>query len=127
MNKQYLAGFFDASGNILLYKRKDKRARRGFTYNLTVSMIRVNKKLLTHIKSICKTKIVIVSKKKEVYRIQIQNLQGAKNLLEYLKADVVSQKRLVKTALRYCRSRLKEQGYSTEEISITKKIARMKG
>lgn len=126
MDKQYLAGFFDGSGNISIQKRRDKRAVDGFTYLLMLSMIRVNGRLFKEIKKICKTKIIVKSQKKGLYRIQIVNLRGIRAFLEYAGNNLISKKQLAKEALDYCRSRLSHEiTYSKKEIKTINRLIKI--
>ena len=52
MNRAYLAGFFDGDGCVGIYKYKSKSARRGFKFQLIVSISQKNRFILDEIQKI---------------------------------------------------------------------------
>jgi len=122
LSLQYIAGFFDGEGSIVIWKRREKKSPREYNINLEVRINNTNKIVIDKINTLIGGNIRIKSKKdcKPCYEIIISNYRGILNFLEKIYPYLVVKKEIAKLTIEFCRSRLKnyKKPYSEKELCL---------
>lgn len=125
LSKQYLAGFIDGEGYLSVVTHSDTRTKRGFTLQPVIAIGSVDKIILDEISKITSGKFQSRKKikgNKQLYFLQVQDLEGIKLCLKQILPYLVIKKQQTTLLNEYVKLRLKNKnkGYSDRELEIAK-------
>jgi hypothetical protein len=123
ISKQYLAGFIDGEGYISVVKHKDSRTARGFTLHPIINISGSDKEVLNQLNNVVNGKIRTKQKQygcKQVYDIQLQDLEGIKALLKSIIPYLLIKSKQATLMKEFVELRLRNRnkGYTDRELEI---------
>ena len=95
MNEEYLAGFFDGEGSLIIRFIPDKRYRSGFQVNININITQKNLEILEKIKQYLKMGYISYHKRDKLWHYNIYKKQDIMKFIELIRGRVfVKNKRL---------------------------------
>lgn len=133
INLDYVAGFVDGEGCLIIRIQKCSNNRPGTDYLLYFSISNLNKEVLESIRSYLfinydiKSSLGVmksVLNHGECYKLVISDIKNTKLVLDLLKDKLIVKSKQCRLLLKFCNSRLNKSrwNYIQEEIDIAQEI-----